>query len=169
MNWFPFVLCHSASGVSWPTPRTPGALHLWEMTFSSAAKGGNDDLLCNDLWLGKWMPNSLLKHLFSSGVTHFYLRAGFRHINWMHYQKCHLHSFSLFPFSLPFWPRLIQSSHGFPLEWLGNVSQYFPNCFPAKAAAMRHYKHQHKVHTGNQQLWLPVSYRRVSHKTGGGG
>lgn len=28
----------------------------------------------------------------------------------------------------------MQSSHEFPLEWLENVSQYFPACFPAKAA-----------------------------------
>lgn len=99
------------------------------MTFSGAAKGSKDDLLCSDLWLETWVPNSLLKHLLSSLVARFYLRAGFRNTNWTHYQECYLHSFSLFPFSLPFWPRLIQSSHGFPLEWLENVSQYFQTVF----------------------------------------
>lgn len=159
----PLVLCRSAPG------GTPGAQHLWEMTFSSAAKGSDGDLLCNDLWLGMWVPNSLLTRLFSSRVTRFCPRAGFRPVKRAHYQKCYLHSFFLFPVSLPFWPSLIQTSRGFPLEWLENISWYFPNCSPAKAVGMRHYKRRYEVHTGNQQLWLPVSYRRVSHKTGGGG
>jgi len=53
----PFVLCHSASGVS----PSPGTLRLWEMTFCSPAKDSKDDLLCSDLCLEMWVPNSLLE------------------------------------------------------------------------------------------------------------
>lgn len=91
------------------------ALPLWEMTFLSLRRAARA-FVCSGLWLEVWVPNSWLKHLFSSRVACFCLRAGNRHTNQAYYQECYLHLFSLFPFSLPFWPRLIQSSHGLPVE-----------------------------------------------------